>query len=371
MELRPLRVLLTADTVGGVLTYAVELAAALRPLGVDVTLATMGGPVPEAQRAALGAMPHVTLAESSYRLMWMADPWDDVAAAGEWLLRLRDRVRPDVVHLNDYAHGALDWGAPVVVAGHSCVLSWWEAVRGEAAPAGWGRYRDAVRAGIRGADAVVAPTRAMLGALGRHYGPLPPAAVVPNGRTAARPPAAPKEPTVLAAGRLWDEAKGLDRLAEAAGRVPWAVCLAGSTEHPDGGTAAFPGVTCLGPLAPEALADEMERAAVYALPARYEPFGLSALEAANAGCALVLGDVPSLREVWGDAAQYVSCADTLGDCLCALADDADACADWGARAQERARRYTPERMAAGTFALYRRAQALHAGRPDPAPAALA
>ncbi len=32
------------------------------------------------------------------------------------------------------------------------------------------------------------------------------------------------------------------------------------------------------------------------LPARYEPFGLSVLEAALSGCALVLGDIPSLRE---------------------------------------------------------------------------
>ena len=43
----------------------------------------------------------------------------------------------------------------------------------------------------------------------------------------------------------------------------------------------------------------MARASIYALPARYEPFGLSILEAALSGAALVLGDIPSLREVWG------------------------------------------------------------------------
>ena len=36
-----MRVLMTADTVGGVWTYALELAGALAPLGVDITLATM------------------------------------------------------------------------------------------------------------------------------------------------------------------------------------------------------------------------------------------------------------------------------------------------------------------------------------------
>ena len=54
------------------------------------------------------------------------------------------------------------------------------------------------------------------------------------------------------------------------------------------------------------------RAAIYALPARYEPFGLSALEAALSGCALVLGDIPSLREVWGDAAVFVPPDDAGG-----------------------------------------------------------
>jgi glycosyltransferase involved in cell wall biosynthesis len=49
----------------------------------------------------------------------------------------------------------------------------------------------------------------------------------------------------------------------------------------------------------------MERAAIYVLPARYEPFGLSALEAALSGCALVLGDLPSLREIWGETAVFI------------------------------------------------------------------
>ncbi len=358
---RPLRVLMTADTVGGVLTYAVELAAALGPLGAEVALATMGGPVPDAERAEIEAMPHVTLHESDYRLMWMDDPWDDVEAAGHWLLRLRDRVRPDVVHLNDYAHGPLDWGVPVLVAGHSCVLSWWEAVRGEPAPPAWGRYADAVTAGLQSADAVVAPTAAMLAALRRHYGPLPPSYVVPNGRDARRYRPGRKEPVVLAAGRLWDEAKGLDRLAEAAPALPWPVVLAGEAAHPDGGEAGFSNVTALGRLAPAALAAEMGRAAVYALPARYEPFGLSALEAALAGCALVLGDVPSLREVWGDAALYVSGTADLGRTLRHLAEDGPERARWAGRARRRALGYTPERMASSTRALYGRVQTLHAG----------
>ena len=61
----------------------------------------------------------------------------------------------------------------------------------------------------------------------------------------------------------------------------------------------------LGHLPQSKLQAWFERAAIFAAPARYEPFGLSILEAALAGCALVLGDIPSLRENWNDAALFV------------------------------------------------------------------
>jgi hypothetical protein len=45
-------------------------------------------------------------------------------------------------------------------------------------------------------------------------------------------------------------------------------------------------VTPLGELTRRQLAREMGCAAIFAAPARYEPFGLAALEAALSGCAL-------------------------------------------------------------------------------------
>src|SRR5205085_4832818 len=102
----------------------------------------------------------------------------------------------------------------------------------------------------------------------------------------------PKERFVLAVGRGWDEAKNLGALERVAMRLPAPVVTAG-----DG--------TRLGRVGPERLRDLYGRAAVFAEPARYEPFGLAALEAALCGCALVLGDIASLREVWAEAALYV------------------------------------------------------------------
>ena len=332
-----MKLLMTADPIGGVWTYALELANALAPRGVTTTLATMGAPLSAEQRAEAARAARVALRESSFALEWMPDPWSDVGRAGEWLLELADEVEPDVVHLNGYAHAALPWRAPVVVGAHSDVLSWWEAVRRAPAPDEWRTYRAAVERGLRAADVVVAPTAAMLRALERHYAFHSPRLAIPNGlpRVAAQP----KRPYVVAVGRFWDDAKNGTALRRVEGRISWPIRYAG-------------GDTWLGRDAVEEL---VARAAVFAAPARYEPFGLSAVAAGSARCALVLGDLESLREVWDDAAVYVDPDDddALARALERLIHDDALRASYGARAAERAARYTPDRMADAYASLYR------------------
>ena len=354
-RLQTVNLLLTTDTVGGVWTYAIGLAAALRPAGVRVALASMGGPLSPVQQQQVANLPHVTLFESTYKLEWMPDCWDDVAAAGQWLLAIARAFRPDVVHLNQFAFGTLPWDAPVLMVAHSDVLSWWQAVKGEPAPPEWDRYREVVMAGLRAADRVIAPSAAMLSETQRLFGPFKDAGVIYNGFDPSAFAAAEKEPFVLAAGRLWDEAKNLETLDRAAAGMAWPVCVAGDQTGFDGRSAAATAVRPLGRLHPGALAGWMARAAIYAMPARYEPFGLSVLEAALSGCALVLGDIPSLREIWGDAAAYVAPNDaaTLRRRLDELISDPDRRADSADRARERARRYTVAAMAEHYRAEYR------------------
>ncbi len=346
-----MKILMTADVVGGVWIYAVELARALARFDVEVVLATKGGRLSAAQREA-ARKANVYVYESTFKLEWQPDPWDDVERASEWLLGLEDHVQPDVVHLNDYAHGDLPFRAPVVVVGHSCVLSWWEAVKKTEPPEEWHRYRNAVRIGVRGADAVVAPSAEMLSCLERHYGPLSFSRVIFNGR-ALEPdlsPGARKKLILAATGRTWDGAKNVEQLARAAAQVPWPVVVAGETAGEP-----LPGVKHLGPLSPAGLHTWMRRAAIYALPVRYEPFGLSILEAALAGCALVLGDIPSQRELWLGAAELVppDDPDALAFALNRLTRDQGLRAAMAAAAKRRAARYTPERMAAAYVQLYR------------------
>ena len=258
----------------------------------------------------------------------------------------------------------LPWPAPTIVVGHSDVASWWAAVRGGAPPPAWDGYRRRVTAGLEAAGAVVAPTAAYGAELERWYG-VRGVQVIPNGRSAHWVVDAPKEPFVLGAGRLWDEAKNLALLDAVASRIGWPVVLAGDPRGPSGSTRTVLAASAAGPLPFADLATLLGRAAVFAHPARYEPFGLGPLEAALSGCALVLGDIPTLREVWGGAATYVDPDDEEG--LAAVLDeilsDPPRAAEMGARARRRADAYRPAPMGSAYVATYRSLCRAPVGRP--------
>ena len=358
------RVLMTADTLGGVWSYAVELVRMLDQRGVRVALATMGAPLTADQRAQLAGLRLLTLHESSFKLEWMQRAWDDVDRAGEWLLALEREYQPDLIHLNQFAFGALPFAAPTLVVAHSCVLSWWRAVHGTPPPATWDAYQRRVERGLAGAGLVAAPTRSMLQTLVGNYGYTHAALVLGNGRSPSLFKPAHKEHCILAAGRLWDQGKNLAALDAVAPQLDWPVRLAGSTSHPDGGSVLPSSARCLGELPVEELASHLSAASIYALPARYEPFGLSVLEAGLCECALVLGDIPSLREIWGPAALYVAPDDhaALQRTLCRLIEDSAERLRLGAAARARALQFTPARMADDYLAAYALLQPAFASR---------
>jgi glycosyltransferase involved in cell wall biosynthesis len=238
--------------------------------------------------------------QSAFALEWMNDPWQQVDEAGKWLRGIAGAFRPTVVHVNGYAHASVDFGAPVIVVAHSCVLGWWRAVFGQAAPDRYAEYKRRVMRGLSNAQVVVAPTMAMLRSLAHEYSFTTPALTIPNGVDPSGPAPQDKQMLFFAAGRVWDRAKDLAMLAQAAAALPWRVCIAGEGDLPD----PFANVETLGLLPPAVVKRWMQLASVFVHPARYEPFGLAVLEAALAGCALVLSDIASLRELWGTDALY-------------------------------------------------------------------
>jgi glycosyltransferase involved in cell wall biosynthesis len=351
---RNLQVLMSADTLGGIWDYALELSTQLSRFGIRTALATMGRIPCAEQRRAAAAVPGLELYESDFRLEWMPETGDDLERAGEWLLGLERQIRPDIVHLNGYVHASLPWSAPCLVVAHSCVLSWWTAVKNEPAPPEWDDYARRVRRGLRDAAMVVTPTHALLDAMTSLYGPLPHARVIGNGRNPQRFRLDDKEPMIFSAGRLWDEAKNMSALNAIAHEVGWPLIAAGDWQRPDGKGQRPAGLQTLGVISSSEVSSWLSRAAIYALPARYEPFGLSILEAALSGCALVLGDIPTLRELWDGTAIFVPPDDheRLLSALQALICHPIRQTELGLAARRRALTYSAERMGRSYHLLY-------------------
>lgn len=349
---RKLRLLLTTDAVGGVWVYSVELARALRPLGVEVLLAVMGPSPDEAQRREAEG---IELIDTGLPLDWGDTDAAQLAAAGAALADIAAREDADLVQTCSAAVLAeAEFAQPTIAVQHSCVASWWAAVRGTALPEDFEWRRALTGAGLRRADAVVAPTAAFAAETARLYGLRDGAIAVHNGRRPAAPRSAEQGDFVLTASRLWDEGKNVMALDAAASRIDAPFHAAGAIRGPNGASVRIEHLLLHGQLPADRLADLLAARPVFASAALYEPFGLSALEAAQAGCALVLSDIPTHRELWGEAAIYVPARDSEGFAAATqrLLDDRTFRKSLGVAAQKRAERYTPERVADAMAALY-------------------
>jgi glycosyltransferase involved in cell wall biosynthesis len=208
--------------------------------------------------------------------------------------------------------------------------------------------------GLSHAEAVVAPSGWMLQQLRRYYG-VEGHQVIPNGRDPGRSEPETKGPVVFAAGRVWDPAKNLLALDQVADGLTWPVYVAGDPRHPDE-TEALKAhhLHLLGKLSSSEVAAWLGQASIYAFPARYEPFGLSVLEAALAGCALVLGDLPTLREQWDGRAVFVPQDEPamLRLAIESLIENPDLRYALSMRARRHALSLSPRRMALGYLTLY-------------------
>ena len=284
----PARVLMTADAVGGVWTYARDLAEGLAARGVEVTVAVLG---PGGHHNHHGNPHFRTIAAPEVTLDWLAASPDDVHAAGARVVELAHAVGADLVHLNSPALAAeAAFRLPVVGVCHSDVATWWAAVKGGPLPDDLAWRAGLTGRGYAACDALLAPTAAFAEATAATYGLTRAPTVVWNGR--ATPPASgtgsDAEPFVFTCGRLWDEGKGAAVLDRAAAALAAPVFAAGARQGPGAGRVGFEHLIPLGALPAGEIARWQAEAAVFASPALYEPFGLAVLEAAQAGTALAL-----------------------------------------------------------------------------------
>lgn len=347
----PRRVLMTADAVGGVWRQTLELAHAVRGLGIGVTLAQFGPPCSEAQRREAAGL---DLRETGLALDWTAETRAELERSAEAAAAIAAAAGCELAHLHTPAF-APAFPIPTLAMAHSCPRTWAEAVYGRAAP-DW--RAEAIREGLLCADVAAAPSAAFAAALQQSYA-LPRAPVVLRNGAAPAPAPALGAPAAyaLTAGRLWDAAKDAATLDAAAGLARTPILAAGALRNPMGGEARFARLRCTGPLPREALQTRLARRPIYVSAAVYEPFGLGVLEAAQAGCALVLADIPTHRELWEGAAVFAPprAPASFAAAIDGLAATPAARALWATAAAYRAKRYNREAMLDAALKAWREA----------------
>jgi glycosyltransferase involved in cell wall biosynthesis len=354
---RPLRILMTLDAVGGVWRYAIDLAHALALDGNIMVLAGLG-PRPSEQQlgeaAAVGTFEWLDTPPD-----WMTDDETDLDTLPTELSALVRKHEIDLIHLNSPSQACgLEVEQPVIAMSHSCVATWFKAVRNEALPEQWRWQARCNRAGFDRADMVLAPSRSHAAMLESVYGPIDRLTVVHNGGRIGGSEYA-KEPFAFAAARWWDEGKNGRVLDEAAAALGWPVVMAGPVFGPNGQWIELRHADQLGQQSAAETNALMARAAVFVSPSLYEPFGLAALEAAQAQTPLVLADIPTYRELWDDAALFFPArdAEALAAAIDRLMRDQGLRERLGRAAADRARAYSLDRQAARMLAIYHEAAA--------------
>jgi glycogen synthase len=360
-------VLVTADTLSGAWTYARELVTGLVTRGVRVTLVSFGEiPLPE-QTTWMDHLHGLDYHPTAFRLEWMQEAQEDLPESSAFLMSLVQELRPDVLHLNQFCYGNLPVDVPRVVMAHGDMITRTHAVQDRAPRSGsalkW--YRDTILRGIEGADAIVAPSAWMLDRIRVCYTrPRREEVIYPGRNPIFFNPYVSKDDCVLAIGRLVDAGKQVSLLTQHTHPLP--VCIVGA-EH----TVPVPripiradvrvateetSVAIRGPQTEAQLRALYSRASIYAATARYEPLGMAILEAAFSRCAIVANDIPSFREIWGNAALYFRTNDaaSLAENIRLLNADRNMCRAYAELAYTRAReRFTTKRMIDEYMQLYR------------------
>ena len=362
----PLRLLLTTDAVGGVWQYSIDLARGLAGHGVEAVLVVIGPSPSKAQLKQAAAVDGATLVDTGLPLDWVARNRASIRGAGAAIAKLAASHGVDLVQLHAPALAAeAKFPVPVVAFAHSCLATWWQAVKETEVDGAWKWRSDLVAKGYRAADLVVAPSAAFAAATHAAHRLEAPPLTVHNGRSPLALPRVASHDFAFTAGRLWDKAKNVRTLDAAAGRLAVPFYAAGPERGPSGDAIELEHARGLGSLGEKEVARWLAARPVFASAAVYEPFGLAVLEAAAAGCPLVLSDIPTFRELWDGAATFVDAMDDKGfaAAIGRIIGDDLLRAQFGAAAKERAARYTPDAMAARMAELYRRLAAKPA---DPA-----
>ena len=346
-----MRILIHTSSTGSSYVFTVDLAKSLQNLGVQIFLAVTGVPLNDRQ---IKELEQFDYAFSGYKQNWIENPWSDMLEARQWLMKIKKQFKPDIVHLNSLTFGTFPWNIPVVSVIHSCMFDRSKAIYNNKPPRHWEKYKSLAQASLRASDAVIAPSKSALNSADVIYGPFKSSRVIPPGRCTYTFRSGVKKRYIFTNGKINDDGHDLKLVLEAAPKIDYPIYIADNQGHMN--VKKLPeNVFLIGPLYGEKLCNWMGSASLFVLPAKYEPFGYSFVDAALSKCALIGRDIPSLREIWSDSMNYIKSKDDLISKVNYLMQNNEEIYLYGQKAYEAAlENYTLIKMTRHFYQLYQR-----------------
>lgn len=355
MDGKKIKILMTTDTVGGVWTYSLELCRALMPYNIEIHLLGLGATPDDNQIKEVKTLKNVTFYPTCFKLEWMENPWDDIQKTHNKIETLCKLIEPDLFHFNNYINQETTLDIPKVTVYHSCVRTWWQAVKGCDVPKEWEEYVTHLENACNSSDILLFPSEAIKRAACSANHLSSECMVIPNAREMPITEEVEREKIILCTGRIWDEAKNLLKLCEVADQLPWPIYVAGDNTNPNTSEKMeLDNVRFLGKLNSEELRYWLQRTEIYINPALYEPFGLAVLEAAKSGCALALSNLETLQEIWQENALYFDPNKKEGiiETLFKLIENDELRKNYQKKARIHSEQYNLKAMGASYFKVY-------------------
>lgn len=348
------KILMTACANGGIWTYTSNLVQELAKHGCEIHLAIMGQKLTSEQQFLLSEVENLSVYESLYSFEWSDRADANQDSKEQWLLNLEHKIRPDFIHLNSITQGAIPFSAPVITVCHSNKIAL-QCDGKELPTERTNAFRERVALSFQRSDLIVGTTKCTLDKLEALYGPIPNTALIYNGVNCLMYNYhQEKEELILSVASDTDELKAYKNLENTAPKIDWEIRVVNDATEPKEIASEFAYLKCEFQSSHNQIKKELSKASVFVQPAQANPFELPSIEAAFCGCAILVNDTASSRELWEDCAVYFDPEDPqdLQDKLKKLQDNFYWRDEMARRARNRAFHFTVETSAQNYLNIY-------------------
>ena len=300
------RLLMTTDVKSDVWDYSLTLSRALlKHINAEILIISLGGNPTDSQKEELENLNiESQFTEFPVDLFTDLESNLDISEVKVFFENSVKEFNPHIIHLN---HGYLNFDStkPCVFACHGDLLN--KKVcsdninRYSPLYKNLLNYKQIINKNIDRSDIITAQTRFIAGCLAKTYDFKKGINIVHNGIDYTPYSGMPENPTLVACGNSADQSNSINLLLNIAYKLPdnIKIKIIGDLQP----ERKLPkNVEFLRNLSSCELQDVYKNSSIYLALSNHESNGLSSIQAAYSGCAILANDIPVFKELWSDCA---------------------------------------------------------------------